>query len=82
MQPSHADGNRVYEVAGILAPDGEHMPLLAPITTEGRPEAWLSLLEASMFSTIRRHLYKVKHTPQRKAVRGWALWWGASWCWL
>eukprot|EP00884_Botryococcus_braunii_P014225 jgi/Botrbrau1/22803/Bobra.0132s0128.1 len=68
-----SEGRRTHEVTGILAPDGEYLPLLGALVPEGRPEAWLSTLEASMFSTTKRHLYKVmedgKTTKKEKWVR-------------
>jgi hypothetical protein len=60
MQLPGSEGRRTHEVTGILAGDGEYLPLLGPLVPEARPEAWLLLLEAAMCSSIKRHLYKVQ----------------------
>jgi hypothetical protein len=65
------EGRKRHEATGIWSPDGEWLPLLAPVVTEGRPESWLGRVEEAMFATTRRHLLKVledskseKHEPR------------------
>eukprot|EP00899_Mesostigma_viride_P014884 jgi/Mesvir1/23397/Mv21091-RA.2 len=52
------DGRRNHESTGIFSPDGEYLPLQAPVLTEGRPEDWLNKVEAAMFLTTKKHLFK------------------------
>jgi hypothetical protein len=53
------EGRRTWESTGIYSPDGEYLPLLGPIITEGRPEEWLNKVEEAMFATTKKHLFKV-----------------------
>lgn len=59
MLPAGTDGRKVCESVGIYSPDGEYLPLLLPVVTEGRPEEWLNRVEEAMFATTKKHLYKV-----------------------
>jgi len=59
MLPAGTDGRKCCESAGIFSPDGEYLPLLAPVVTEGRPEEWLNRVEEAMFATTKKHLFKV-----------------------
>jgi hypothetical protein len=64
------EGRKRHEATGIWSPDGEWLPLLAPVVTEGRPESWLCRVEEAMFATTRRHLLKVLEDSKS----GWPLW--------
>ena len=59
MQPPGSDGRRNYETTGVFSPDGEYLPFVAPIVTEGRPEEWLNTVEEAMFAATKKHLYRV-----------------------
>jgi hypothetical protein len=59
MFPPGTDGRKRHEATGIWSPDGEWLPLLSPVVTEGRPESWLGRVEDAMFATTRKHLLKV-----------------------
>lgn len=59
MLPAGVDGRKACESVGISSPDGEYLPLVAPVVTEGRPEEWLNRAEEAMFLTTKRHLFKV-----------------------
>lgn len=59
MTAPGAEGHRQWESSGIWSPDGEYLPLLNPVITEGRPEEWLNRVEDAMFATTKKHLYKV-----------------------
>ncbi len=59
MQPPGSEGRRNYETIGVFSPDGEYLPFVAPIVTEGRPEEWLNTVEEAMFAATKRHLYRV-----------------------
>ena len=59
MQPPGSEGRRNYETTGVFSPDGEYLPFVAPIVTEGRPEEWLNTVEEAMFAATKRHLYRV-----------------------
>lgn len=59
MLPAGTDGRKACESIGIHSPDGEYLPLLVPVVTEGRPEEWLNRVEEAMFATTKKHLYKV-----------------------
>lgn len=63
MQPPGSEGRRNYETTGVFSPDGEYLPFVAPIVTEGRPEEWLNTVEAAMFAATKRHLYRVPPLP-------------------
>ena len=72
MHPPGSEGRRNYETVGVYSPDGEYLPFVAPIVTEGRPEEWLNTVEEAMFAATKRHLYRVslqsgwtgtKHAP-------------------
>ncbi|WIA13292.1 hypothetical protein OEZ85_006876 [Tetradesmus obliquus] len=73
MLPAGTDGRKVCESVGIYSPDGEYLPLLLPVVTEGRPEEWLNRVEEAMFATTKKHLYKVleesKGTKKEKWVK-------------
>ena len=43
----------------MFSPDGEYLPFVAAIHTEGRPEEWLCRVEAAMFLATKRTLAKV-----------------------
>jgi dynein heavy chain, axonemal len=58
MHEAGAEGRRTCESVGIISPDGEVLPLLAPVITDGRPEEWLNDVEAAMFSTTKHHLLR------------------------
>lgn len=60
MQPPGSEGRRNYETTGVFSPDGEYLPFVAPIVTEGRPEEWLNTVEEAMFAATKRHLYRVQ----------------------
>ena len=61
-----SEGRINYESTGIFSPDGEYLPFVAPILTEGRPEEWLNTVEASMFQTTKKHLYKALEDSKSK----------------
>ncbi|GMH41208.1 hypothetical protein BSKO_09118 [Bryopsis sp. KO-2023] len=67
------DGRLGFESTGVFSPDGEYLPFVAPVVTQGRPEEWLNSVEAAMFQTTKRHLYKVledsKSTKKEKWVK-------------
>ena len=63
MQPPGSEGRRNYETTGVFSPDGEYLPFVAPIVTEGRPEEWLNTVEAAMFAATKKHLYRVLPLP-------------------
>lgn len=50
--PSLAEGRKAYQTTGIISPDGEHLPLMAPITLDGRPEEWLNWVSSSSTQSI------------------------------
>ncbi|KAF5831208.1 dynein-1-beta heavy chain, flagellar inner arm I1 complex [Dunaliella salina] len=62
-----------YLSMGITAQDGEQLPFMNPVVTEGRPEEWLNRIEDAMFATTKKHLYKVleecKVTKKEKWVK-------------
>ncbi len=58
MLPPGTDGRKVYESVGLTSPDGEYLPLVAPVVTEGRPEEWLNRVEEAMFAATKRQLYR------------------------
>lgn len=59
MHQPGSEGRLEYESTGIFSPDGEYIPFVAPIVTQGRPEEWLNTAEAAMFQTTKKHLFKV-----------------------
>jgi len=59
MLAAGSDGRKQCESVGIYSPDGEYLPLQAPVVTEGQPEEWLNSVEAAMYATTKAHLYKV-----------------------
>ncbi len=59
MQPPGSEGRRNYETTGVFSPDGEYLPFVAPIVTEGRPEEWLNTVEEAMFAATKKHLFRV-----------------------
>lgn len=59
MLPAGSDGCKQCESVAIYSPDGEYLPLQAPVVTEGQPEEWLNSVEAAMFATTKAHLIKV-----------------------
>lgn len=63
MQPPGSEGRRNYETTGVFSPDGEYLPFVAPIVTEGRPEEWLNTVEEAMFAATKKHLYRVLCIP-------------------
>ncbi|KAL0040883.1 hypothetical protein WJX79_008591 [Trebouxia sp. C0005] len=67
MQPPGSEGRRNYETTGVFSPDGEYLPFVAPIVTEGRPEEWLNTVEEAMFAATKRHLYRV--IEENRAVK-------------
>lgn len=46
------------ESLGITSPDGEYLPFVATVQTEGRPEEWLNKVEEGMFAATKKFLYK------------------------
>ena len=77
MQPPGSEGRRNYETIGVFSPDGEYLPFVAPIVTEGRPEEWLNTVEEAMFAATKRHLYRVtapiwnllrRHEPSKVCI--------------
>ncbi len=58
MHPPGSDGRRTHEVTGAFAADGEHLPFLAPVAADGPPEQWLARVEAAMFASVKKHLFK------------------------
>ena len=59
MQAPGSDGRRNYETTGVFSPDGEYLPFVQPIVTEGRPEEWLNRVEEAMFAATKKHLFRV-----------------------
>lgn len=59
MLPAGSDSRKQCESVAIYSPDGEYLPLQAPVVTEGQPEEWLNSVEAAMFATTKAHLIKV-----------------------
>lgn len=41
MEPP-IEGRKAYQTTGIFSPDGEYLPLTAPVILDGRPEEWLN----------------------------------------
>ena len=58
MHAPGTEARRHWEASGIFSPDGEYIPYISQVLTEGRPEDWLNNVEAAMYSTTKRHLYK------------------------
>jgi hypothetical protein len=58
MLATGTDGRKACESVGIWSPDGEYLPLPAPVVTEGRPEEWLNRVEAAMFAATKKHLFR------------------------
>lgn len=56
-----AEGRKAYQTTGIFSPDGEYLPLSAPVVLDARPEEWLNwvnssrLLEKLFMSKFRNH---------------------------
>jgi hypothetical protein len=73
MLPAGTDGRKVCESVGIYSPDGEYLPLLLPVVTEGRPEEWLNRVEEAMFATTKKHLYKVLEESKGRWGHGLAM---------
>ncbi len=46
-------------IVGSAPPRDWRLLAQAPVVTEGRPEEWLGRVEAAMFATTKRHLFKV-----------------------
>ncbi|CAD7695690.1 unnamed protein product, partial [Ostreobium quekettii] len=65
------DGRMNYESTGVFSPDGEYLPFVAPILTEGRPEEWLNSAEAAMFQTTKKHLYKALEDSKSMKKEKW-----------
>ena len=67
MQAPGSEGRRNYETTGVYSPDGEYLPFVSPIVTEGRPEEWLNRVEEAMFAATKKHLFRVRcisiHNP-------------------
>ena len=59
MHPPGSEGRHAYESTGVFSPDGEYLPFVSPVVTEGRPEEWLNRVEEAMFASTKKHLYKV-----------------------
>lgn len=59
MQAPGSEGRRNYETTGVFSPDGEYLPFVSPIVTEGRPEEWLNRVEEAMFAATKKHLFRV-----------------------
>nr|PNR35709.1 hypothetical protein PHYPA_021559 [Physcomitrium patens] len=56
--PSLAEGRKAYQTTGIISPDGEHLPLMAPIALDGRPEEWLNWVEEAMKLAVKVILFR------------------------
>lgn len=54
-----SEERKQYLSMGITSPDGEVLPFVSPVVTEGRPEEWLNRVEDAMFGTTKKHLYRV-----------------------
>lgn len=67
MNPPGSDGRRHWESTGVYSPDGEYLPFISLVVTEGRPEEWLNRVEEAMFASTKKHLYKV--LEDSKAVK-------------
>ncbi|KAK9823872.1 hypothetical protein WJX72_006072 [[Myrmecia] bisecta] len=59
MHAPGSEGRRSYESTGVFSPDGEYLPFVTPVVTEGRPEEWLNRVEDAMFAATKKHLYRV-----------------------
>lgn len=59
MHPPGIDGRSAFESMGVFSPDGEYLPFVSQIITEGRPEEWLNSAEAAMFQATKKNLYRV-----------------------
>jgi dynein heavy chain len=59
MHAPGSDGRKQWESLGVTSPDGEALPFVAPVITEGRPEEWLNKVEEAMFAATKKHLYRV-----------------------
>jgi dynein heavy chain len=59
MLPAGSDGCKQCQSNAIYSPDGERLELVGPVVTEGRPEEWLSSVEAAMFKATKTRLLEV-----------------------
>lgn len=59
MLPAGSDGRKQCQSIAIYSPDGERLPLEEAVVTEGRPEEWLSSVEAAMFKATKAKLFRV-----------------------
>ena len=58
MHKPGTEGRRHYEATGMTSPDTEYIPFHTACITDGRPEEWLNKVEAMMYSTTKKSLYK------------------------
>lgn len=59
MLPAGSEGRKQCQSIAIYSPDGERLPLEEAVVTEGRPEEWLSSVEAAMFRATKAKLFRV-----------------------
>lgn len=71
MHTPGADGRRHTEATGIFSPDGEYLPFSSPVITESRPEEWLNKVEAAMFATTKKHLFKTLEESRGSKKEKW-----------
>jgi dynein heavy chain len=71
MHTPGAEGRRHTEATGIFSPDGEYLPFASPVITESRPEEWLNKVEAAMFSTTKKHLFKTLEESRGSKKEKW-----------
>jgi len=67
--PDPLAGRRHCESVAMCSPDGEIIPFDNPVRTEGRPEEWLNLVEAAMYSATRTHLASTFEQCRAKGVK-------------
>jgi len=65
------DGRKNCESVGIFSPDGEYLPFVQPVITEGRPEEWLNKVEEGMFATTKKHLLKTVEDSKTMKKEAW-----------
>jgi dynein heavy chain len=49
-----AEGRKAYQTTGIFSPDGEYLPLSAPVVLDARPEEWLNWVKI-LVRLLERH---------------------------
>eukprot|EP00854_Cymbomonas_tetramitiformis_P005380 gene5380-6528_t len=50
----------------MFSPDTEYIPFITSCVTDGRPEEWLNKVEASMYATTKKSLYKTLEDAKGK----------------